>query len=94
MLVEGTRSEWYSLANMIFQGTVLGPPLWNTYFADVSNVIPDEFDESEFADDLKVDKSYPTETTNEQIFTDLRDCQERVHEWGVRNQAIFDRGKE
>ena len=94
VLVEGARSEWYALANMIFQGIVLGPPLWNTYFADVSNVIPGEFDGSKFADDLKVDKSFPIGTTDEEIFTELRDCQGRVHEWGVRNQAIFDRGKE
>ena len=79
---------------MIFQGTVLGPPLWNVYFADVSSVIPEGFDESKFADDLKVDKCFPKDTDNDFIFGELNVCQRRVHEWGVRNQAIFDRSKE
>ena len=94
VLVEGKNSVWYTLANMIFQGTVLGPPLWNVYFADVSSVIPEGFDESKFADDLKVDKCFPKDTDNDFIFGELNVCQRRVHEWGVRNQAIFDRSKE
>ena len=33
--LDGVQSLPMQLANMVFQGTVLGPPLWNTYFADV-----------------------------------------------------------
>ena len=43
------------LENTVFQGTVLGPPLWNSFFADVS--IPAKSTggrESMFADDLNV----------------------------------------
>ena len=33
--VNGAESKEFVLANMIFQGTVLGLNLWNTLFADV-----------------------------------------------------------
>ena len=33
VVVEGTQSEELVLENMIFQGTVLGPELWNVFFA-------------------------------------------------------------
>ena len=34
--VEGARSEPFIIADMVFQGTVLGPMLWNMFFADIS----------------------------------------------------------
>ena len=34
--VEGVFSELFVLADTVFQGTVLGPTLWNFFFADVS----------------------------------------------------------
>ena len=33
--VNGAESKEFVLANMIFQGTVLGPNLWNTFFTDL-----------------------------------------------------------
>ena len=51
--VEGVTSEEFEIANTVFQGTVLGPPLWNVFFSDVTQPasstggIP-----SLFADDL------------------------------------------
>ena len=38
VVVEGTMSDEMEIANTVFQGTVLGPPLWNTFFNDVSAV--------------------------------------------------------
>ena len=36
VLVQDARSDAIEIENNVFQGTVLGPPLWNTFFADVS----------------------------------------------------------
>ena len=38
--VEGALSDAMELANMVFQGTVLGPPLWNAFFSDVAQDVP------------------------------------------------------
>ena len=35
VVVQGSYSDCFEIANSVFQGTVLGPPLWNTFFADV-----------------------------------------------------------
>ena len=34
--VEGALSEVIDLTDTVFQGTVLGPTLWNTFFGDVT----------------------------------------------------------
>ena len=37
VVVEGVCSEEFQLANTVFQGTFLGPPLWNVFFSDVTH---------------------------------------------------------
>ena len=39
VLVEGATSEEMVLEDMLFQGTVLGPQLWNIFFADAAEPI-------------------------------------------------------
>ena len=78
----------------MYQGTVLGPPLWNVHFEDVSESVPDGFSESKFADDLNVYKAYPVTVENEQILEELSECQTSIHDWGAKNQVIFDETKE
>ena len=34
--VGGQFSKDISIHNMVYQGTVLGPPLWNVYYADAA----------------------------------------------------------
>ena len=42
-----------TLSNSVFQGTVLGPPLWNVYYQDARRHVNDVgFLETVFADDL------------------------------------------
>ena len=36
VVVEGVASDKITIQNTVFQGTVLGPMLWNLFFADVS----------------------------------------------------------
>ena len=37
--VDGVKSLPFVLRNMVFQGTVWGPDLWNTYYSDVSKAV-------------------------------------------------------
>ena len=90
VLVEGSKSTEFVLEDSIFQGTVLGPKLWNVFFQDVSTAPPDGFQEMKFADDLTCSKVFPAETSNESIVKELTDCEEAVYDWGVRNQVLFD----
>ena len=36
VVVQGEASDEFVLDDSVFQGTVLGPPLWNSFFADVA----------------------------------------------------------
>ena len=44
--IEGSFSDLFEFCDTVFQGTVLGSPLWNTFFADiriaVSSVTPNQ----------------------------------------------------
>ena len=52
VVMDGTRSKETLLRDMVYQGTVLGPPLWNIFFADARHVVPGlGFAETVFADD-------------------------------------------
>ena len=93
--VEGALSDTILLCDMVFQGTVLGPALWNTFFHDVS--IPARWrggTDALFADDLAVSKKYPLAVTNDQIMEDMQITRQHVHHWGRRNRVTFDDDKE
>ena len=36
VVVQGTASDDFELADSVFQGTVLGPTLWNVFFEDIA----------------------------------------------------------
>ena len=95
VVVDGACARPFVLSNMVYQGTVLGPHLWNTFFKDVSTCINDiGFDDAKFADDLSATKRYPRATSNDVILADLQRCQRAVHQWGGLNRVAFDPGKE
>ena len=61
VIVDNAKSASYTIRNAVFQGTVWGPPPWNTYFGRSAKVITDEvFLETLFADDLNAYKEYLT----------------------------------
>ena len=92
--VEGALSEVMFLANMVFQGTVLGPSLWNAFFADVAQYVPSGNQRINlFADDLTVMCHRAHHVADDIIMDELREIQTRTHEWGVRNQVEFDPSK-
>ena len=83
------------LDNSVFQGTVMGPPLWNAFFSDVS--IPAKSTggrESMFADDLNVFQEFDRTTNLVEVQNTLQQCRDSVHRWGKVNRVSFDPSKE
>ena len=39
VIIENAQSHHFVLKDMIFQGTVLGPPLWNIFFASCCHAV-------------------------------------------------------
>ena len=93
--VEGILSECMLLTDMVYQGTVLGPALWNAFFADVSVHVPEDRQHLQMlADDLKGDACCPVSMSNDMLRNSLTGAQRRAHSWGERNRVTFDPGKE
>ena len=81
--VGGEFSKDMSFQNMVYQGTVLGPPLWNVYYADAAaavNLIG--FLEIVFADDLNCFKDFGLNVTHGTMREEMNQCQLELHKWG------------
>ena len=68
--MDGTPLDLFETSNTVFQGTVLGPPLWNLLFVNV--VIPASMhggDAAIFADHLNVFQLFDTEVPNDELLT-------------------------
>jgi hypothetical protein len=95
VLVQGAFSDPFEIANSVFQGTVLGPPLWNTFFSDVSEPASScGGDEAMFADDLNVFQKFPCQAPLAECQESMDRCKDRVHRWGRVNRVTFDAAKE
>ena len=95
VVVQGKESHRYRICNEIFQGTVLGPPLWNVFFKSIDDIIKCcTFKLAKFADDLTAYKNFESSLSNEHILEDMEECQLAAHNWGVVNRVQFDAGKE
>ena len=94
--VENAVSEAMCLCDMVFQGTVLGPCLWNAFFGDVAMAVPCSSNQivNLFADDLTATTSCLLTVSNDILMDELHEMQHRTHEWGQRNQVTFDPAKE
>ena len=91
----GAGSKEMTLSNMVFQGTVTGPDLWNTFFEDARRAINECFyEEVVFADDLNAFRVFPSGTENRAIDYNMKTCQGELHSWGASNQVTFDSSKE
>ena len=74
--IEGSFSEEFKLQNMVYQGTVLGPSLWNAFFEDARNAINiTKFIEIVFADDLNAYRHYGRNAKNCTIRKHMGKCQ-------------------
>jgi hypothetical protein len=95
IVVGGAASKEMPLRNMVFQGTVSGPDLWNLFFEDARHAINEcFFSEVVFADDLNAYRVFPCATHNSIIMNCIDNCQQELHKWGAANQVAFDAGKE
>jgi hypothetical protein len=93
--VGGVLSDLITLDDMVFQGTVLGPVLWNTFFNDVADAASWHGGTPEtFADDLAVHKCFDKDVDNSIIELNLKHTHEKVHHWGRRHRVEFDETKE
>ena len=93
--VGGQQSDTIYMQDMVYQGTVLGPILWNLFFGDALHAIRMlKFMESVFADDLHACRSYDVKIPNRSLLDSTKRCQARLHEWGRANQVEFEPTKE
>ena len=95
IIVSGEQSKEVHLQDMVFQGTVWGPPLWNSFYADSRHPIQKhDFQEIIFADDLNAWKKFEAGTAHDTMLAAMQDCQHELHQWGSANQVSFDADKE
>ena len=95
VVVEGEFSEEAILRDMVFQGTVLGPPLWNLFFKDAQTAVRFEgFQDVVYADDLNAFKAFDASVGNETILEECSECQTSLHRWGSVYAVTFDPVKE
>ena len=95
VVVEGSSSDATDLLNMVFQGTVWGPILWNCFFEDVRLAVADSgFSEVVYADDMNCYKEFAATVGNAHLHTEMQARQSKLHSWGAANQVVFDPGKE
>ena len=95
VVVEGHFSDKMVLKNMVFQGTVLGPSLWNLFYEDARRAIHETgFEEIVYADDLNGFKEFEHNASVVSVLADAKKCQTELHKWGRANQVSFDPAKE
>ena len=95
VVVEGHFSDKMVLKNMVFQGTVLGPSLWNLFYEDARRAIQEtSFEEIVYADDVNGFKEFEHNASVVSVLPDAKKCQTELHKWGRANHVSFDQAKE
>lgn len=95
VVVNGAKSDLLTMQNMVYQGTVLGPILWNLFFKDAGMVVQNSgFKDITYADDLNAFREHPCHVSNYSIWRDMKKVQKQLHMWGEANGVRFDAGKE
>ena len=80
IVVGGASSKTMELVNMVYQGTVTGPILWNLFFEDARHAIIECcFEEIVYADDLNAYRIFPADTLNIIIKSCLHSCWQELH---------------
>lgn len=95
VVVGGATSQSIAMSDMVFQGTVWGPPMWNIFFEDARDSVNEHgFKETVFAGDLNTYTRVRNVVDEITCHEMLEDCQRSLHEWGDANGARFDASKE
>ena len=73
----------------------MGPPLWNTHYADSATPIASAaFEELVYADGLSAFRSFPASTSDGVLLEGMEQCLKNLHDWGRANGVRFDASKE
>ena len=89
VVVGGAYSDVMSLKDMVFQGTVWGPLLWNAYYKDSQKAVASAgFQEVVYADDLNAYKAFPNSVGNEELYKEGKDCQQKLHAWDPGKESF------
>ena len=95
VVVGGVSGAAMELRNMVYQGTVWGPWLWNVFYEDARLAVQEAlFEEIVYADDLNAFRESTLRVPNRVLFSPTKRCQQRLHTWGRANQVQFDPDKE
>ena len=95
VVVGGEQGDPMELHDMIYQGTVWGPWLWNLFYGDARRPLHKcSFSEIIFADDLNAFKRFRLGVPNGEVLAEGKRCQQELHAWGRANQVEFDPKKE
>ena len=95
VVIGGSMSRSILMRNMVYQGTVFGPMLWNIFFKDAGDAIRAAgFEDISYADDLNAYKVYPGHLSPAYLQQDMCVVQRNLHTWGEANGVRFDAGKE
>ena len=91
---QDSSSEEFLLEDTVIQGTVLGPPLWNSFFADVPDPASDAGGTGTiFANDLNTFHEFDRRTPLADIISEQSGCRRRVRSRGVTNGVRLDPAK-
>ena len=94
VVVGGKLSKDMTLTDMVYQGTVLGPLLWNLFFGDAKLPIRlARFIEIIFADELNAYRFFKNKVNQGTILRTAKNSQTKLHTWGRANQITFDTNK-
>ncbi len=100
VVLGGVHSPDEPLTNSVFQGTVLGSPLWNLFYSDARRAVTTRgFIDTVFADDFNCWKRFSVppdkvEDTQAAAQQELHSAQRELHLWGQANRVLFDPSKE
>ena len=77
--VDGASSSFFDLRDMVFQGTALGPVLWNMFYEDVKVPVNSQgFTEVVYADDLNAFRAFDVATPNSVVSAAIERCHDEV----------------
>ena len=75
VVVGGETSDEIPVRDMVYQGTVLGPILWNVFYEDARRAVEERlFTEVVYADDLNAYRVFKASAPNEKIYKCLKNC--------------------
>lgn len=72
VVIAGAQSSRMTLRDMVYQGTVWGPTLWNSHFGDAIAIMSSGvFTVIVYADNINAFKSFPRSISNYLILEEL-----------------------